>query len=243
MMFAVSLCLGIESDYSLGKTGYNFCDLERREVKYLSLLAVAIGLSGCQQVQSNVTKFDNLPAEGQGRTVAFIPLDAQNGSAAWLSYTNQIASGLASSGYQRIDARNVADYFAVIEYGAGDTRTTTASVPIWGQTGGGTAYTSGTVSGSGGFASYNATTTVAPTYGVTGYVPVTSSETDRFFSLKMIDLRKSTPGNLYAAYEAAVVSSGSSRTFEEVGSCMIKALMDDFRGSGSDTTTIARADC
>ncbi len=142
--------------------------------------ALAALISACASVQSDYTKFDSLPADTRGSTIAIVPLGDQNGSAAWEAYASEVARGLAQHGFSRVEIEDGPKYVGVISYGAGETKESTSYLPQYGQTGGGTSYTTGY--GYGG--SYTATTYTTPTYGVTGYIPVRQSVTDRYFSLR-----------------------------------------------------------
>ncbi len=209
----------------------------------LGLVLLGLVAVGCTQVRSDYTKFDKLPASIDGKTVAFVPLEGQNGSAAWETYVDKVAARLAEYGMVRTDDISSADYAAVISYGTGDTRTISGVVPIYGQTGGGVSTTTGSIYGGGSTYNYSGTTYSPGTYGITGYMPYRRSKTDRFFSIRMVDLAASTPENLVAAYEGSVISSGRSKSFDLVADCMIKALFDDFRGSGSDRASLVWDDC
>lgn len=203
-----------------------------------------MAVTGCaSSVKSDYTKFDRLPSNLEGKRIAFVPLDHQKTSVAWQTYADQISQSLATHDIVRVSPEKPHDYLAIFDYGAGETRNETSSVPLYGQTGGGTAYSSGMVSGPSGMSTFYGTTTVQPTYGITGYVPITVSETDRFFVIRIIDANRSTPDSIHAVYEGKVWSTGSAETFEEVGSCIIQALMMDFRGSESDSATVSIADC
>lgn len=204
---------------------------------------VAFALASCASVQSNYTKFDNLPGSLTGTTVVFYPYDEQVGSAQWEAYARKVAARLAGYGVQRIEDIRTADYAAFLSYGTGDTRTTSGSMPIFGQTGGGTSTFSGTIYGGGSLYGYSGSSYTQPTYGVTGYIPYTVSQTDKFFSVRLIDMQRSTQDHIVAAYEGSVISSGTERSFPEVADCMIGALLENFRGSGTDEITMYKDDC
>lgn len=188
-------------------------------------------------------KFDEMPTDLNGQTIAFLPLEHQEGSAAWRHYANYMSEKFVMFGLTPAPITEFTDYILIFDYGAGETRTAISSVPLYGQTGGGTFYTSGSVFGSGGSTTFSGTTTQTPTYGITGYMPVTRSETDRYFFIRLIDVNASTKNNIVAAYEGTVTSSGSSKTFEEVGMCMIDSLFQNFRGTGRGSATISMDQC
>lgn len=135
----------------------------------------------------------------------------------------------------------------VIDYGVVGSRQITGSTPIYGQTGGGTTYHSGTASayGTGGsaYGAYNGYSYTAPTYGIVGSVPYSITLHDRFFHLKIFDAKKSTGSNLFGVYEGTVRSSGKSATFATVSECLMDALFDDFYATGTDRITLDAQKC
>jgi hypothetical protein len=132
-------------------------------------------------------------------------------------------------------------------YGVGAERQMSGAVPLYGQTGGGTTFHSGSVStyGAGGrtYGTYNGMSSSAPTYGITGMMPYSRTEYDRYFTMRMIDVKRSTNDNVVPVYEGSVTSTGSNRSFEHVAGCMLQALFQDFRQSGSDRVIVAKSAC
>src|SRR5690606_15585976 len=101
----------------------------------------------CQTVNSNVTAFHSItPGEAESFTVR--PDNSQAGSLEASSYSRLIADRLEQAGWASASSGDVLVTFA---YGIDNGRTELGSVPIYGQTGGGTTYTTGSVYGSGGF--------------------------------------------------------------------------------------------
>ena len=142
---------------------------------------------------------------------------------------------------------NSADYAATIIYGVSGQTTITGAAPIYGQTGGGTTTQSGTIrtygSGYPTTSTYSGMSTTPPAYGITGYMPYSRTETDRFFAIRMVDIKQSTTENFVPVYEGSVSSSGTAKTFEQVGACLIEALFRDFRGTGSGRAAITVDEC
>lgn len=62
---------------------------------------------------------------------------------------------------------------------------------------------------------------------------------DRFFDLKILDLKRSTPQNMVGVYEGTVKSSGLSENFSTVSYCMIDALFRDFFTDGTDDSDLS----
>lgn len=214
-------------------------------MRWLLILTVSSLVCACGQVvKSQYTKFDNLPESVETKTIVFAPLENQKGSVAWNTYAQQIADELLKThGMRRVSLDQKADYLAFFDYGVSGSRTEVVSIPIYGQTGGGVSTTSGSVYGSGGLTPYYSTTTTQPTYGIVGVGTKTRNVTDRFFQIKILDAAKSTVESPIAVYEGQIVSSGSNNTFESVGNCMIKSLVEDFRGSGTSTGREIKANC
>jgi len=107
----------------------------------------------------------------KGKRVAVLgyPKEIDN-SLEWNTYKPTFEREFQKQGFVLSDAEN-ADYIAFVTYGIGAPQTSTQieSVPIYGQTGGGTTTHSGTVSSySGGSANYYGSSYTMPTYGVVG---------------------------------------------------------------------------
>ena len=198
----------------------------------LALASVGLFLPACTLVRSDVTRFNQLPSDTTGATVIFLPLDDQKTSAAYQAYATRIAAELVKQGMNRTDDFAQADYAVIMAYGAGGERQITGALPLYGQTGGGTTSHSGTIStfGPGGstFGNYNGTSYSAPTYGIVGLMPYSRTEYDRYFALRMIDIKHSTKENLVPVYEGTVASTGSNRSFDQVADCMLLVLFKDF---------------
>jgi hypothetical protein len=217
-----------------------------RQVLALSVLAAV--LLGCSTViRSNVTRFDELPESTAGKSVYFLPLEEQATSAAYRSYAGRVATELANYGMHKTDDLTTADFAIIMDFGVGGERQISGAVPLYGQTGGGTTFHSGSVStfGSGGssFGSYTGQSYSAPSFGILGMMPYTRTEYDRFFAIRMIDLARSTADKLVPVYEGNVLSTGAAASFDEVSGCLIQALFQDFRQTGSTHVDIGASEC
>lgn len=213
----------------------------------LVAISLAALLPGCSMIRSDVSRFDQLPQSTAGKSVYFLPLEGQEVSAAYQTYADRVAAELAKHGMRRADEVATADYAVVMAYGSGSGQQISGALPLYGQTGGGTTYHSGSMSayGSGGssFGSYSGQSYTAPTYGIIGMMPYTRTEYDRFFALHLVDLERSTEENIVPVYEGNVVSTGKAASFDQVAGCMITALFQDFRQSGSDRVILGPSDC
>lgn len=194
---------------------------------------------GCAHVVSHVTSFHELTSNASSHTYKYLPLEGQKGSLEYEAYAKRISNKLESFNYI-LEKENIApEYLVLFSYGIGDGGTVTGNMPIYGQTGGGTSFTSGTVSSSrGGFASYSGTTYSMPTFGQVGSIPYSVRQHDRVLNLKIVSYKESLDGNAKVVYEGRVKSSGSSGEIAVVLPSMIEALFKDFPGSSGKTEKI-----
>jgi len=204
----------------------------------LSLVALLI-FSGCASVQSTTSRFHQLPEKGNGETFAFLPAKSQEGGLEYRTYCERIKNKLIEYGWILSDSPSNADYLVYFTYSIDGGETVSGSMPIYGQTGGGTSYTSGSVtSGYGGYATYSGTTYTPPTFGQVGSVPYTSKMYGRNLELTMIDDKKSSKDNIVKVYEGRVSSRGSSADIAVVLPTMIEALFKKFPGQSGKTKKV-----
>ena len=216
-------------------------------MRTIVLAALVLTLAACQQVRTESTKFNQLPSDVASRHFILLPYDGQRGSLEYRMYAESISKRLKNLGLSEVKDIELADYAVFFDYGVGQTRQITGSVPIYGQTGGGMTSHSGTIStfGSGGgtFGSYAGQSYSPLTFGVVGMSSYTRRETDRYFELSMVDLAQSSEDNIINAFEGVVTSSGTSTQFLPVSECLFDSLFDDFYASGSRKKSYTMADC
>jgi hypothetical protein len=206
------------------------------------LLFALLATSCAKQVRSDVTRFTELPPTADGQTFVILPLKTQEGSLEFQTYANDVANRLQQHGYRLVTDLRQADYAVFLTYAVGDPQTVAGLMPLYGQTGGGYSYDSGTFNSFGtygnAFGSYNGSTYTAPTYGVIGEVPYTSTTYTRVLLMDMVDLHKSTNTQLHTAFEGKVISVGSNGNIAVVADCLIAALFDGFPGANGETKQI-----
>ncbi len=199
-------------------------------MKNLALIfLIAIGLVGCAAVQVRNTTFQAPNHQDRG-TIAVVPInDDQKNSLEFIAVGARLLEKLLAQGYTLPEPSKKADFVAFLTYGIDDGRTTTSSVPIYGKTGGGTSYTSGTVSGySGNTANFNATTTSMPTYGVVSSVMASSTEYKRKVN---IDIYRVKDENLSKVYEIRGTSEGSCGNLNAIFPFILQAMFEMFPGA------------
>jgi hypothetical protein len=114
--------------------------------RYLAM-GLALGLAACQSVRSEVTTFHTLPEQS---VKTFWVMPAAGPPLENASYAGLIAGNLEEHGWTQ--AKDSPEVTVQFSYGIDNGQTRVGSMPIIGQTGGGTTFSSGVVTGSGGFA-------------------------------------------------------------------------------------------
>jgi len=198
----------------------------------LQILAICVLLAGCQSINADVTVFQNLPSDGpQTFTVK------SSGSLEENAYADMIATQLTNKGWVAKQGGSVEVTFSHSIDGGRDV---VASVPVFGQTGGGVAFSQGTVFGGGGSAVYSGTTYSPATFGVVGATTISNTVYKR--QLQILFVEHGTQRHLY---EVTVQSQGTSGTFVAVASCLVAAAFQKFpQGNGTNTKIeIPKAEC
>ncbi len=200
-------------------------------LKIISLLMVVM-LSGCatSRIVTNNTAFFVDSYETKG-SISVVSGEADvNNSLEFAAYKKKFESKLSEVGYKIEKDPNKADYIALVAYGIDDGKTSTVSTPIFGQTGGGTTYSSGTVYGSSGSANYSGTSYTMPTYGVVGSSTGSVTTYSRAIALDIVEASSFKEGSPKKVYEGRTKSKGSCSVIVEVFDEMLEAMFSDFPG-------------
>jgi hypothetical protein len=196
-------------------------------MKKLSLLLIALGLTGCAGfVQTSSTTFHGSEHINRG-SIAVLPIDkTQEGSLEFRSVSEHLTKKLTQVGYTSTTSSEKPMFAAFITYGIDNGTTSVSSVPLFGQTGGGTSYTTGSVSSYGRTSNFSGTTTTMPTYGMVGAMPVSSTEYKRRVNID-IWKNESSPTKVY---EMRGLSSGSCGNINAILSHIIDGMFENFPG-------------
>ena len=190
-------------------------------------------LLGCTSVVTETTAFHTLPSTGAGETFALVALKAHERSMEYRSYQMAIKENLTRYGWVYTEDEYACDYAVFFDYFVGDKRVVHGSSPVFGQTGGGTSYSSGTVyGGSGASASYSGTTVAPTTFGQVGTVNYTNVSFTRALNLTILDRR-----SVEDVYDGKVLSVGTSGNSAVVIPILIKAM---FKGFPGDSGKVAK---
>lgn len=203
-------------------------------------LCIAI-LPGCMtpRVEAQVANFSNFSTNTLGSSVAIVGYpESVNESLEFARYRSIFESHLRDVGFI-ISNEDDAEYVAFVSYGidGGVEESGIVSTPIYGQTGGGTTYTSGTVSSySGGFGSYSGSSYTMPTYGIVGSSTSSYSYTvySRQLAMDIVEASTIDGETPTKIFEGRVTSKGSCGVFAEVVDELVQAMFSKFPdGSGS----------
>ncbi|MEK6263163.1 MAG: hypothetical protein AABP62_31685 [Planctomycetota bacterium] len=130
-------------------------------------------------------------------------------------FARYVAGALERQGFTRAPDFSKADVAVFLAYGIGDPQlqTYTYTVPVYGQTGGGTSTLNLSTYGAGGYSTTSGTITTLPRYGPVGSQSVTQSNVTyfRYLFLDAIDLRAFRESQkVLSVWRTNVTSNGSS---------------------------------
>lgn len=209
------------------------------KVLVVSLFSVFL-LSGCfRSVKSNVVTFHKLPKIDKKQKVSysFLKLKGQENNLEYETYKDKIKQHLSKNNYFENTNSNLLFSF---QYGIDNGTQKLGSVPVYGQTGVSSSYTTGTVNAyNNGYGrttgNYSGTTTYTPIYGVVGSSTYSYSTYNRFLMLYIYDKNKKQ-----VVYEGKVNSVGSSSSITLVIDEMIESLFTDFPGESGKSKRVSR---
>ena len=199
--------------------------------KLLLVSLSALLMSGCAQVHVSSTTFHGTNHEGRD-SIAITPIDkSQEDSLEFKSVANQVASKLVQNDYTIVQNQKSAQYVAFITYGIDNGTTQFTSIPLYGQTGGGTTNSSGTVRSGSQNATFNGTSYQMPTYGVVGTMSSSHSNYTRKVNIDIWKLGKDP----IKVYEMRGFSSGSCGNIHSTLPTIIEGMFLNFPGVSGKT--------
>jgi hypothetical protein len=210
----------------------------RSLIKLLFLVPITL-LVGCAiapRVETSTTTFYGNGHFNRG-TIVVAPIDKdQASSLQFRSVAEYVEQKLALVGYIPTSAEKNPKYTAFITYGIDTGKVTTSSVPIFGQTGGGTTFSSGSVNAGNQFGSYSGTTTTMPTYGMVGSMAVSGSVYKRQVNL---DIFENVVGKgPIKVYETKAQSEGSCGNINSILLPIIDGMFKNYPGENGKTQKV-----
>lgn len=209
-------------------------------IKTLSALFTLIFLSGCAgTVQTKKTAFYKSDFVPSGSVFVASPDQKVNDSLEFEKYKGIIEGYFSASGFSISENMDDSDFVAFITYGIDSGKEKVGSAPIFGQTGGGTTYSSGTVYGSGGgYGSYSGSSYSMPTYGVVGSSTYSRTIYTRAVSLDIVKTQSLKENIPKKVFELRAKSSGECGIINGVLPEILEAMFKDFPGKNGETTIV-----
>lgn len=200
--------------------------------KYL-ILFVAVLMTGCATTEPVQTRFsifvDSISGESAVSAMTYVigsgDRQVSSGDLQFREYASQIEKVLAEKGYVKVQNPDDAAILVALTYGISGPKDNTVSysMPVFGQTGVASSTTYGRV-GAGG--TFSGTTFNTPSFGVTGYMPVSENFTtyNRHFIATAFDISASKlRGQDVQLWQTTVTSTGSSNDLRRVFPYMVYA--------------------
>lgn len=204
--------------------------------RLIAISLLLLSLTGCAGlVQTSSTTFQG-ENHLQRDTISVMPIDkTQETSLEFKTVSNHLLIKLQEAGYIPNPNNPKAAYLAYITYGIDNGKTTVTSVPLYGQTGGGTTYSSGTVSSGTKYGTYSGTSTTMPTYGLIGAMPVSGTEYRRAVNIDIF--RSATPAPI-KVYEMKGISTGTCGNINSILFNIIDGMFKNFPGENGKSKTV-----
>jgi hypothetical protein len=197
----------------------------------LILLLICACFCSCAVVKNQVTAFHSLPPKGQNETFMVVVPPAAPQLQDRL-YAQRIAQHLAKYGWK--EAKEAPDFTVTFDYSVSNPFTASASVPVMGQTGGGTSFHTGTVTSTSGSGSFTGTSYTPATFGVVGSTAFSQTAFER--NLRIVIKNRSGQEVL----DARSKSVGTRSDINVVMPIMIDTIFADFPGKSGRTETYHR---
>ena len=206
----------------------------------LILSAVLVGCAGMKVVKTQSTMFYDNSYQPEGSVhVMSGDMDVSNNSPEFKTYKSKLEAKLTSVGHTVTDDPNDAQYIAFFTYGIDDGKEKNLSFAQYGQTGGGTTYSSGTVNSSGGgSATYSGTSYQMPTYGQVGTTNIKITTYKRIIAVDMVDAETVANEEPRIIYEGRTKSTGTCGVIGEVIDEMFEAMFTDFPSESGKNRTL-----
>jgi hypothetical protein len=180
----------------------------------LFVFTAVVLLSGCTSLQhidmsvNALSARDASPSANSSYVLVPGQADVALGDLQFQEFSRYVERVLSTHGMQRTFDREKAQTVVTLSYGIGDPQVFTQqiSVPVFGQTGISSLNTTGQVVGN----TFKSTTTVTPTYGITGYSQSTSSQTFFMRNMKLTAFKKEevVRGSFNQLWMVSVASAG-----------------------------------
>lgn len=207
-----------------------------RVLKLGRILLLLALLGGCVTpvVQTRATNFYG-PEYAERGSISVISADpTQEKSLEFGSYKSKIESKLSGVGYSIGSSPTDSKYVAIVSYGIDNGKSETVLVPVFGQTGGGTTFSSGRIGNTG----YSGTSYTMPTFGVVGASSSSETTYTRVIAIDIVNsasIQASAPKKIY---EMRAKSVGTCPVINGVFNEILEAMFINFPGENGRTQMI-----
>jgi hypothetical protein len=204
---------------------------KKNAVIFLVALLAGCATTPSPRVVTSTTDFF-IPDFQKSGSILVVAADAEiNGSLEFAHYKSKFEAKFSEHGYQIVHDPEDAEYIALVAYGIDNGRTSIVSTPIYGQTGGGVTYSSGTVYGAGRSTTYSGRSYTMPSYGVVGSSARSQTRYARAIALDIVWAQSLIDGRPDKVYEGRARSLGTCGIFVEVFDEILEAMFQGFPGS------------
>lgn len=194
---------------------------------------VLLLLSGCVGPMYHV-RVDSISGEIPSDEKSYILLSAKEGvnvnDLQFQEFASYIKKALSKQGFTEAQEPNSANIAIFINYGIGEPQASSYSfsLPVYGQTGGGSSSFSASTYGSGGYSTTYGNINTTPTYGVVGTQSYSGTRYTyfRYLTIESIDFNEYRKTNkIQPLWKTTVTSSGSSGDLRQVFPVLVGASM------------------
>jgi hypothetical protein len=211
------------------------------KVKVAISTLLALLLTGCVTTPPNEIITTSTPFHGVNHaergTITVQPIDkTQEGSLEFNTVVEYVLVKFRENGYVPLAPNQNSNFVAYITYGIDNGKTTNTTVPIYGPTGGGTTFSSGTVTIGSKVGNYSGSSTTMPTYGMVGVVPYQDTTYKRLVNIDVY--RKQDNIQPVKVYEVRAQSIGSCGNINMVLYKILDGVFLNFPGVNGQTKTI-----
>ncbi len=208
-------------------------------MKKILLILLAIALTGCAITRLLDTSTSSFIANEymERGTIKVLSGDPKiSDSLEFAFYREKIESSLVKQGFTIVKGTEESRFIAYFTFGIDNGVITTSSVPLYGQTGGVTYTSSGTVTSSRGTTgSYSGTTYQMPTYGIVGTTTQSTREFKRVLALDILKVSNDRNKAHTKIIELKTQSIGTCGVITAVFQSLVDGMFTDFPGVNGKT--------
>lgn len=203
----------------------------------LVFMLLAFLLSGCATLESRVQVYHQDDMNLQNKSYAFIPIIkvGQLSNLEYDYYAKIISDNLNRYGLYKTSDVKLAQLCVTFFYFTGQGTQNVGMLPIYGQTGIASSYTSGYLSNFGSTATYSGYTQYTPSYGVVGATPFTYTTYPHVFAMNIHNASDLKRKNFKPIYSVIVSNNNGVSDISSLLPYMIEAAFNKFpETNGSD---------